>query len=154
MFVGDELNVSCVNMQLTHVSGEKDWQWWSELSETDDGILGLSDPVKLRSSRALWEKWFQKLVITALITYSALSFPPLSSLFPLVPFYICLYLAAVYSQTSVPLPPSLWLLLSSSVWSNGNCFFYYFFPSVFPFVNQISFFLDCPKPFRNWTTKV
>lgn len=47
-----------------------------ELSETADGILEASDRGKVRSSTALWEKWFQTLVITALMTYSAVSFPP------------------------------------------------------------------------------
>lgn len=84
------------------------------------------DAPEAKSNTADWEKWFQTLVITALITYSALSFPP-----PVL---------SPFLRASLPLDPSLlgfslWpdvchfaiILMASSlplaVWSNGNGIF-------------------------------
>lgn len=110
--------------------------------------FGAVRPAKVRSNTALWEKWFQKLVITALITYSALSFPP--------PF--------------LTLPPSS-LFISASTWLRFSArrlslchppygsfpslceameivffFFQLFHPSIFAFVSQTSFFPDRHAP--------
>lgn len=107
------------------------------------------------SNRALWEKWFQKLVITALITYSALSFPPPFLTLPPVSLFISAstWLRFRARRLSLCHPP-FFLLLSSSVWSNGNCFFFVqlFFPIVVAFACQTSFFLDCPMPCMNCST--
>lgn len=80
------------------------------------------------SNRALWEKWFQKLVITALITYSALSFPPPFLTLPPVSLFISASTWLRFRARRLSLcHPHFFLLLSSSVWSNGNCFFLFSF---------------------------
>lgn len=123
------------------------WNSWCHFEAVGDGA-------EVHSNRALGEKWFQKLVITALITYSALSFPPSTSLFPL---YICLYLAAVYGQTFVTLPPCLRLLLSFSVCEAMEIVLFFnsaqlFFPQVFAFGSQTSFFFYLCASVRATTT--
>lgn len=70
---------------------------------------------------------------------------PFSHSTSLFPFNTCLYLAAVYGQTFVTLPPCLRLLLPFSVWSIGNCSLFsksaqLFLPRVFAFGSQTSFF--------------
>lgn len=117
-------------------------------------ILELSDPAKGRTSRALWEKWFQKLVFTALITYSALSFPPPFLTLPPSSLFISAstWLQLTARRLSLCHPPYGCSFLS--VWSNGNCFFFFqlIFPSVFAFVYQTSFCPDCPMPCMNSST--
>lgn len=87
-------------------------------------ILELSDPAKGRTSRALWEKWFQKLVFTALITYSALSFPPPFLTLPPSSLFISAstWLQFTARHLSLFHPPCGCSFLS--VRSNGNWFFF------------------------------
>lgn len=74
---------------------------------------------------------------------------PFSHSTSLFSLYICLYLAAVYGQTFVTLPSCLQLLLSFSVCEAMEIVLFFlksaqlFFPRVFAFGSQTSFFYLC-----------
>lgn len=126
-----KMNENKVQWQRHKVNEQAQWNSWCHFGAIRDGA-------EVHSNRTLGEKWFQKLVITALITYSS----------SLLPLYLCLYLAAVYGQTFVTLPPCLRPLLSFTVCEAMEIVLFFnsarlFFPRVFAFVSQASFFHLC-----------
>lgn len=90
-----KMNENKVQWQRHKVNEQAQRNSWCHFGAIREGA-------EVHSNWTLGEKWFQKLVITALITYSS----------SLLPLYLCLYLAAVYGQTFVTLPPCLRPLLS------------------------------------------
>lgn len=108
-----------------------------------------SDAPEAKSNTAHWEKWFQTLVITALITYSARSFSPFLpsfslSLPPFPPFRsVSSWLQFMARRLSLCHPPYGFLSLFLAVWSNGNGVFLLDLSFHFFFIRSPHLFLSC-----------
>lgn len=132
------------------------WTWTCAVTETDrDGTSRVKQLMPFWSCQTS-QGPFQHSSVGEMISkagnhsfnyiFRSLFSSPFSHPSALLPLYFCLYLASVFVQTFVTLPPSLWLL-SFSVWSNGNCFFFSAFPSKYFCICVPDLFLpDRPMP--------
>lgn len=117
------------------------WNSWCHFEAVGDGA-------EVHSNRALGEKWFQKLVITALITYSALSFPPPFLTLPPFSLFISAstWLQFMARRLSLCHPAyGFYFPLCVQQWKLFSFFnsAQLFFPRVFAFGSQTSFLYLC-----------